>query len=95
MGVTSSTPSGYQLTAAWQAGMGQAGGVGSFFGAILSGYMVPRYGQRLVVIASLVVLIIGIFFPFFAPNLPVLTIGEVICGCVNSIYDSHKLSNPC
>lgn len=80
MGVTPSTPSGYQLTAAWQAGMGQAGGVGSFFGAVLNGYMVPRWGQRRVVIGSLIVLIIGIFFPFFAPNLIVLTVGEVICG---------------
>jgi len=64
--------------------MGQAGGVGSFFGAILNGYMVPRWGQRRVVIGSLIVLIIGIFFPFFAPNLVVLTIGEVICGQVYS-----------
>jgi SP family general alpha glucoside:H+ symporter-like MFS transporter len=60
--------------------MGQAGGVGSFFGAALNGYMVPRWGQRRVVIGSLIVLIIGIFFPFFASNLIVLTVGELICG---------------
>jgi SP family general alpha glucoside:H+ symporter-like MFS transporter len=69
VGVTPSTPSGYQLTAAWQAGTSQAPGVGSFFGTILNGYLVSRYGQRRVVIWSLVVLIGGIFLPFFAPNL--------------------------
>ncbi|KAH8807310.1 general substrate transporter [Xylogone sp. PMI_703] len=80
VGVTPSTPSGYQLTAAWQAGLSQAPNVGGFFGAILNGWLVTSYGQRRVVIWSLIVLMGVIFFPFFAPNLTVLTIGEFICG---------------
>ena len=82
MGVSSNAPSGYQLTAAWQAGTSQAAGVGSFFGSLLNGHLVSKYGQRRVVLWSLVGLIGGIFFPFFAPNLTVLTVGEIICGWV-------------
>ena len=57
--------------------------MGSFFGAILNGWLVSKYGQRRVMLYSLCVLVIGIFFPFFAPNLIVLTIGEIICGYVS------------
>ncbi|KAJ5625616.1 hypothetical protein N7510_001925 [Penicillium lagena] len=80
VGVTPSTPTGYQLTAAWQAGASQAPGVGSFFGSFFNGYLVSKFGQRRVVLWSLVFLIGCIFIPFFAPNLTVLTIGEVLCG---------------
>jgi SP family general alpha glucoside:H+ symporter-like MFS transporter len=80
VGVTPATPSGYQLTAAWQSALGQANNASGFFAAILNGWLVPAYGQRRVVMWSLVLIIGGIFFPFFAPNLTVLTIGEVFLG---------------
>lgn len=37
VGVTDTTRSGYQLTAAWQAGIGNASGVGAFFGTLING----------------------------------------------------------
>ena len=37
---------GYQLTAAWQAGLGNASGIGAFFGVLINGYLVGRYGQK-------------------------------------------------
>lgn len=37
VGVTEQTPSGYQLEAKWQAAVGQAAGIGSFFGTLLNG----------------------------------------------------------
>jgi MFS transporter, SP family, general alpha glucoside:H+ symporter len=80
--VTDSTPSGYQLTAAWQADVGQSSGVGSFFGTLLNGYLVAKFGQRRVVIGALVAMSAFIFITFFAPNLIVLTVGEILCGLV-------------
>jgi SP family general alpha glucoside:H+ symporter-like MFS transporter len=80
VGVTPSTPSGYQLTAAWQSGVGQSTNVGGFIGAIVNGWLVTAYGQRRVVLWSLVSLMGLIFFTFFAPNLIVLTIGEFLLG---------------
>ncbi|KAJ9666737.1 hypothetical protein H2201_003141 [Coniosporium apollinis] len=80
VGVTKHTPSGYQLTAAWQAGIGNAAGIGSFFGTLLNGYLVAKYGQRRVVLGALVAMTAFIFLTFFAPNLIVLTVGQVLCG---------------
>uniref|UniRef100_A0A8H7NEP7 Major facilitator superfamily (MFS) profile domain-containing protein n=1 Tax=Bionectria ochroleuca TaxID=29856 RepID=A0A8H7NEP7_BIOOC len=53
VGVSSQTRSGYQLTPAWQAGLGNAAGVGAFFGALLNGILVNRFGQRNTIVASL------------------------------------------
>ena len=38
VGVSDTTSSGYQLTAAWQAGLNNGSTVGSFFGTLLNGY---------------------------------------------------------
>lgn len=80
VGVTPSTPVGYQLTAAWQAGLSQGGGVGSILGCLMSGYLVSKYGSRRVQIGALVALSAFIFVVFFAPNLIALVIGEILCG---------------
>ncbi|KAJ5611046.1 general alpha-glucoside permease [Penicillium lagena] len=80
VGVTPSTPSGYLLSAPWQAGVSQSTNVGGFIGAILNGWLVNAYGQRRVVLWSLIILEALIFIPFFAPNLTVLLIGEFLLG---------------
>ena len=77
---TYSKSGGYQLTPAWQAGVGNAAGVGSFFGVLLNGYLVGLFGQNRVLLGSLVVLSAFVFLTFFAPNIGVLTAGEVLCG---------------
>jgi SP family general alpha glucoside:H+ symporter-like MFS transporter len=68
------------LTAAWQAGLGNASGVGAFFGVLLNGYLVGIFGQKRVLLGSLIALSALIFITFFAPNIEVLTIGELLCG---------------
>jgi SP family general alpha glucoside:H+ symporter-like MFS transporter len=54
--------------------------VGGFIGAIINGWLVTAFGQRRVVLWSLVSMMAFIFIPFFAPNLIVLTIGEFLLG---------------
>ncbi len=80
VGKTPQTPTGYQLTPAWQAGLSQGGGVGSIFGCLLSGYLVSKYGSRRVQLGALLFLTCAIFVVFFAPSLPVLVVGEILCG---------------
>jgi MFS transporter, SP family, general alpha glucoside:H+ symporter len=70
----------YQLPAAWQAGLSNAAGVGAFFGALLNGYLVAKFGYKKVLLGSLVVLSAFISMTFFAPNITVLCVGEVLCG---------------
>ena len=70
----------YQLTAAWQAGLGNAAGIGAFFGVLANGFLVSRFGQKRVLLASLILLAAFIFITFFEPNIEVLTVGELLCG---------------
>lgn len=68
VGVTPQTPTGYQLTAAWQAGLSQGGAAGSIIGCLISGWLVTKYGTKKVVLGALVALSLAIFIVFFAPN---------------------------
>jgi SP family general alpha glucoside:H+ symporter-like MFS transporter len=70
----------YQLTAPWQAALGNSAGVGAFCGVLLNGYLVGIFGQKRVLLASLLVLSAFIFMTFFAPNIIVLMVGELLCG---------------
>ena len=80
VGITDATPTGYQLTAEWQAGLSQGGGTGSIIGCLLAGILVSKYGSKKTVLGALIALSLAIFIVFFAPNLPVLVVGEILCG---------------
>jgi SP family general alpha glucoside:H+ symporter-like MFS transporter len=77
VGITPETPTGYQMTAQWQAALSQGGGAGSIVGCILAGLLVTRYGSRKTVMGALS---LAVFIVFFAPSLPVLVVGEICCG---------------
>ncbi|KAJ9635994.1 hypothetical protein H2201_000005 [Coniosporium apollinis] len=70
----------YQLTAPWQAGLGNASGIGAFFGTLLNGYLVAKFGQVRVLVASLITLSAFIFIVFFAVNIEMLLVGQLLCG---------------
>lgn len=80
VGVTKQTPSGYSLTAGWQSGLGQSSGCGSILGTILNGWLVTAFGPRKVVLCTLLVMSCFLFIVFFAPNKPVLLVGELLLG---------------
>lgn len=70
----------YQITASWQNGLTNAVSVGTIVGAFANGYFTHRFGYRRVLLASLVLITAFVFIPFFATNLPVLLVGEFLCG---------------
>lgn len=72
--------SSYQISASWQAGLSNAIGVGTIIGAFANGYFTQRLGYRKVLLTSLAAMVAFIFITFFAPNLPVLLVGELLCG---------------
>lgn len=76
----------YQLSPAWQAAVGNAAGIGAFFGALANGLLVEKFGQKRVVLAALCTLTALIFIPFFATNIKVLFIGEVLLGLPWGIF---------
>ncbi|KAL2127902.1 hypothetical protein VTI74DRAFT_10001 [Chaetomium olivicolor] len=70
----------YQISASWQNGLSNAVSVGTIIGAFANGYFTHKFGYRKVLLASLGLITAFIFIPFFAPNLPVLLVGEFLCG---------------
>jgi SP family general alpha glucoside:H+ symporter-like MFS transporter len=71
---------GYQLTAAWQAGLSNAAGAGAFFGVLANGILVARFGMKKTLLGSLIILTAFLSLTFSARNLPMLLAGEILCG---------------
>lgn len=70
----------YQLTAPWQAALGNASGIGAFFGVLANGYLVDIFGKKKVLLGALVVLSAFITMTFKADTIVILLIGELLCG---------------
>lgn len=70
----------WALSAAWQSGLSNGARAGEILGLILAGWTADRYGYKVTTIASLVLMILFIFVLFFAPNVQVLVLGEILCG---------------
>jgi SP family general alpha glucoside:H+ symporter-like MFS transporter len=70
----------WQITASWQNGLTNAVSVGTIIGAFANGYFTHRYGYRKVLLCGLVAICGCIFISFFSPSLPVLLVGQFLCG---------------
>ncbi|KAM0327609.1 hypothetical protein ACHAQA_005902 [Verticillium albo-atrum] len=70
----------YEITASWQNGLSNAVSVGTIIGAFANGYFTHKFGYRKVLLASLVAICGFIAISFFSPNLPVLLVGQFLCG---------------
>jgi SP family general alpha glucoside:H+ symporter-like MFS transporter len=70
----------YQVSASWQAGLSNGVGVGEILGLFGSGVLSERYGYRKTLMGAHSLLICFIFITFFAPNIKVLLVGEMLCG---------------
>ncbi|KAM0272829.1 hypothetical protein ACHAQH_008588 [Verticillium albo-atrum] len=70
----------YVISAAWQSGLSNGARAGEVFGLIIAGWMTDRWGYRYTTMANLVAMIAFIFILFFAPNVQVLVVGQILCG---------------
>lgn len=70
----------HQLSAPWQAALSNGSIVGCFFGGLINGYLVDKFGQKRIVIASLIALSGFIFITFFAQSIVMLLVGQLLCG---------------
>lgn len=66
----------YEITAAWQSGMGGITGVTQMLGMFLGGYATEKFGFRKTMMATLLSMPPIIFIFFFAPSLPVLAVAN-------------------
>jgi SP family general alpha glucoside:H+ symporter-like MFS transporter len=60
--------------------LGMANPVGSMLGVLLNGYLTDRLGHKKVFLGAMAFLTGFIFITFFAPNIEVLFIGQLLCG---------------
>lgn len=70
----------WAVSAAWQSGLSNGARAGEIFGLIFAGWAADRIGYKNTTIASLCLMIVFIFVLFFAPNIKVLVVGEILCG---------------
>jgi SP family general alpha glucoside:H+ symporter-like MFS transporter len=70
----------YAVSPAWQSGLSNGARAGEIIGLIIAGWTSDRYGYKMTTIGSLVLMIAFVFVLFFAPNVKILVLGEVLCG---------------
>ena len=87
-GAPSAKTKGYQVTAPWQAGLGQGANIGSFFGIWIGAYLVDHLGYKGTILGSLAFITPIIAMTTFAPNKGVLMAGEVLCGLPWGIFST-------
>ncbi|KAG7049971.1 sugar porter family MFS transporter [Colletotrichum scovillei] len=77
-----------QLSALWQAVLGNSSTFGCIIGVIANGFLVERCGQKTALISSLFVLSGCIFITFFATNKIMLMLGQIACGLPWGVFAS-------
>ena len=70
----------YEVPAKWQTALSMAVNIGEIIGLFLAGIISDRIGYRKTLIGALMMVTGFIFIVFFAPNVQVLLVGEILLG---------------
>jgi len=70
----------YSITAAWQSGLSNGANVGEIIGLMFTGYLAEKFGYRKTICGALIMVTCFIFITFFAVNIEMLLVGEILCG---------------
>lgn len=82
----------YQLSAAWQTAVGQAPSIGCFVGIFIASWAQDRWGYKRTIQVALICLTGFIFINFFAVNVQMLFVGELLCGLPWGAFSSSAVS---
>ncbi|KXJ91666.1 general alpha-glucoside permease [Microdochium bolleyi] len=78
----------YELTAAWQSGLGNGTLVGQIFGLFAAGLLCDRFGFRKTMAGGITLIVCFIFFPVFAPSIEVLLVGQILLGVPFGVFQT-------
>ncbi|KAK9313227.1 general substrate transporter [Lipomyces starkeyi] len=78
----------YQIPAAWQAGLGNGARAGEILGLFVTGIISERIGYRKTMLGALFALTGFVFILFFAKDIVMLQIGEVLCGIPWGVFQT-------
>ncbi|KAJ0122352.1 MFS transporter [Diaporthe amygdali] len=87
-GVWNDSAKKYAVPASWQSALSNGARAGEVIGLLINGIASDRFGYRKTMIASLCAMIAFIFVLFFAPNIQVLVLGEVLCGIPWGVFQT-------
>ncbi|RDW91025.1 hypothetical protein BP5796_02190 [Coleophoma crateriformis] len=83
------------ITASWQSGLSNSSVVGQLIGLLFNAYAQDRFGCRPTMMFFMAWLIVWIFVPVFAPSLPVLAFGEIMCGTGWGVFQTLSTTYAC
>ena len=82
-------PSGdYQFSPAWQSAISSMSNVGGIVGLLFAGQIVDRIGYRWTMFTGLLWLTASIFLTFFARDVQMLFVGNLLCGIPWGMFQS-------
>ncbi|KAG4429065.1 hypothetical protein IFR05_015448 [Cadophora sp. M221] len=76
------------ISTAWQGGIGAGNNCGSIIGLLINGYLQSRFGSRKVYMGAMVGMACTIFVLFFAQNIEMLLVGNILCGIPWGIFQT-------
>lgn len=72
----------YQIEGKWQAAMGSGPQAGAIIGAMVNGWLTPKYGYRPMFLVGLILMIAFVFISFFGMSVELQAVGQIMCGYV-------------
>ncbi|WWC89639.1 uncharacterized protein L201_004564 [Kwoniella dendrophila CBS 6074] len=80
------------ITASWQSILSNMSAIGQLTGLCVNMWAQDRFGARQTMMFFMVWMAAAIFILVFAPNLPVMAVGEVICGISWGVFQTLSTS---
>ncbi|KAI9638801.1 maltose permease [Dioszegia hungarica] len=79
---------GYAIPAPWQSGLSNGASAGGIIGLFINGWAADRYGPKIVMGASTIMLTLTIFLLVFGDSLGMLVAGQVLCGIPWGVFQT-------
>lgn len=79
---------GYEIPAPWQTGLSMGSKVGIIIGIFMNGYLAEKFGMKRLMLICYPLICAFTFILVFAKSLPVLLIGEILCGLPWGIFNT-------
>lgn len=78
----------YTISAPWKSGLTNGASVGEILGLYAAGVVQQKIGYRKTMIGALAMITCTIFLTFFAQSLPMLLVGEILCGIPWGVFQT-------
>lgn len=78
----------YNISAPWRSGLSDGAAVGEIIGLFLTGLISERIGYRKTILGALVMITGFIFITFFAVDIKMLLVGEILCGLPWGVFQT-------